>query len=139
MTIYLWHMSAMVVVAGLAVLAFGYATPAPGGIGWLAVTPLWIAVLAFVAWLLVRAFGRFENIRPDRGTPSARALVAAVALLCAGCTGIAAFGFTSAVVALPWVAAVVVGLGLAWPGAARRCYLAATRWLGTLLDAIFSG
>ena len=30
MTVYLWHMTALVVVAGIAVLGFGYATPAPG-------------------------------------------------------------------------------------------------------------
>lgn len=138
MTIYLWHMSAMVVVAGIAVLGFGYATPDPGGVGWLAVTPLWIAALACTARLLVRFFARFEHVRPGAGTPSAWALVAAVALVCAGCTGIAAFGFADPLVALPWVTAVVAGLLLAWPGALRCCYLVVTRWLGALLDAIFA-
>jgi peptidoglycan/LPS O-acetylase OafA/YrhL len=48
MTLYLWHMPAMVLVAGIAVFGFGYATPMPGTAGWLAVTPLWIVALAVV-------------------------------------------------------------------------------------------
>jgi hypothetical protein len=137
MTLYLWHMSALVVVAGIAVLGFGYATPAPGSIGWLVVTPLWIAALGFVAYLLVRGFQRFEHIRPASGAPSVRCLAVAVVALCAGFTGIAAFGFTSVAGALPWVLAVVAGLLLAWPGMPRRLYLRATRLLGVLLDAVF--
>jgi fucose 4-O-acetylase-like acetyltransferase len=134
MTVYLWHMPAMVVVAGIAVLGFGYATPAPGSPLWLAVTPLWIGALALVLSLLVRAFGRFEGIRPADGAPSGRRLVAAVLLLCVGFTGIAAFGFTSAVLALPWAASILAGLALAWP----HPHATATRWLGRLLDVVFS-
>jgi hypothetical protein len=138
MTIYLWHMTALVVVAGITVLGFGYATPAPGSVGWLIGTPLWIAVLAFVTYLLMRVFGRFEGVRPAEGAPSVRCLVAAVVLLCAGLTGIAAVGFASVATVLPWGLAVVGGLVLAWPGAPRRLYLRATRLLGTLMDAVFS-
>jgi peptidoglycan/LPS O-acetylase OafA/YrhL len=137
MTVYLWHMPAMVVVAGVAVLGFGYATPVPGSPAWLVVTPLWIAGSAFVLRLLVRGFGRFEGIRPADGSPSTRYLAVAVPLLCVGFTGLAAFGFASTVLALPWVAAVLTGLALAWAGVPRRVYETATGWLAALMDAIF--
>jgi fucose 4-O-acetylase-like acetyltransferase len=135
MTVYLWHMPAMVLVAGIAVLGFGYATPAPGSPGWLAVTPLWIAVLAVALVLLVRMFGRFEQPRSAGRAPSAARLGVAVVLASAGLVGVAAYGFAVPLRVLPWVLAVVVGLGLTWPGAGGRT---ATRLLGTLMDAIFS-
>jgi hypothetical protein len=116
MTVYLWHMPAMVTVAGIAVLGFGYATPAPGSPLWLAVTPLWIGALALVLRLLVGVFGRFEDIRPADGMPSGRRLAVAVVLLCVGFVGIAAFGFANTLLALPWVAAVLGGLALARSG-----------------------
>jgi hypothetical protein len=137
MTVYLWHMSAMTVVAGIAVLGFGYATPAPGSIAWLVVTPLWLAVLALVLSLLLRGFGRFEHIRPATGAPSVRCLALAVLLLCVGFTGLAAFGFASTALALPWVVAVVAGLTLAWPGAPGRLYETATGALASVMDGIF--
>jgi hypothetical protein len=127
----------MTVVAGITVLGFGYATPAPGSIAWFVVTPLWLAVLAGVLSLLLRGFGRFENIRPAAGTPSARCLALAVPLLCVGFTGLAAFGFASTAMALPWVAAVVAGLALAWPGVPRRLYELATGGVASLMDGIF--
>ncbi|HEY4024185.1 MAG TPA: acyltransferase [Pseudonocardiaceae bacterium] len=94
MTIYLWHMSAMIVVAGVTVLGFGYATPAAGTIAWLVVTPLWIGALALVLRGLLVAFGRFETIRANFAHgPSAARLVVALVLLGAGLLDIAARGF----------------------------------------------
>ncbi|HEY3611809.1 MAG TPA: acyltransferase family protein, partial [Pseudonocardiaceae bacterium] len=136
MTLYLWHMPAMVLVAGIAVLGFGYATPAPGSPGWLAVTPLWLAALAVVLIMLVRVFGRFERIRPVGRAPSARCLLVAVVLVYVGLVGIVVYGFVEPLRTLPWVVAVLVGLGLTWPGVGSRT---ATRLLGTLIDAIFGG
>jgi fucose 4-O-acetylase-like acetyltransferase len=134
MTVYLWHMPAMMVVAGVAVLGFGYATPAPGGPLWLLVTPLWIAALASVLCLLVRAFGRFEMPRPAGGAPGVRRIAAAVVLLCVGFTGIAAYGFTNGYLALPWVASIAAGLALAMPGIRDT----ATGWLGKLVGSVFN-
>jgi hypothetical protein len=134
MTLYLWHMPAMVLVAGLAVLGFGYATPAPGSPGWFAVTPLWLAALAVVLVVLVRIFGRFERIRPVGRAPSARCLLAAVVLVCVGLVGVVVYGFAEPLRTLPWVVAVLVGVCLTWPGVGSRT---ATRLLGTLIDAIF--
>ncbi|HEY1574063.1 MAG TPA: acyltransferase [Pseudonocardiaceae bacterium] len=131
MTVYLWHMPALVVVAGVAVLGFGYATPPPGSPMWLVVTPLWIAALTATLSVLVRIFGRFETVAPVSGAPSARRLAVAVPLLCAGCAGIAVFGFADVGVAVLWSAAVVVGLCLARPAGVT------VRWLAAAMDAIF--
>jgi fucose 4-O-acetylase-like acetyltransferase len=130
MTVYLWHMPALVAAAGVAVLGFGYTTPAPGSVAWLVMTPLWLAALACVLRLLVRGFGRFETIRPTSGTPPVRRLAAAVPLLCAGFVGIAAFGFANPLLALPSAAAVVGGLVLVWPDLV-------TRSMARLLDVVF--
>jgi hypothetical protein len=58
----------------------------------------------------------------------------AVVLVSAGLVGIVVYGFAEPLRTLPWVVAVLVGLGLTWPGASSRT---ATRLLGTLIDAIF--
>jgi acyltransferase-like protein len=131
MTVYLWHMPALVVVAGVAVLGFGYVTPPPGGPLWLAVTPLWMAALTATLAVLVRLFGRFETVPPAGGVPAARRLAVAAPLLCAGCAGIAVFGFADTAAALPSAVAVVAGLCLARPAGV------ATRWLAAAMDAIF--
>jgi hypothetical protein len=94
MTVYLWHMSAMIVVAGAAVLGLGYATPAAGTVGWLVATPLWVGALALVLRGLLVVFARFETIRANiRRGPSLPRLVAALVLLAAGLLDIAARGF----------------------------------------------
>lgn len=134
MTVYLWHMSAMVVVAAVAVLGFRYATPAPGSIGWFLATPLWIAAAAVVLWLLVLVFGRFDAIRPAAGMPAPARLVGAVLLTCAGFLGISAFGFGDPLIAAGCATLVLTGVVLALPGALVAL---ACRCVGTLLDAIF--
>ncbi|HEX3649547.1 MAG TPA: acyltransferase [Pseudonocardiaceae bacterium] len=131
MTVYLWHLPALVVVAGVAVLGFGYATPAPGSGLWLVVTPLWIGALATTLALPVRLFGRLEAVRVTGDAPATLRLAVAVPLLCAGCAGLAAFGFADTLVALGWSAAVVVGLCLAWPAGLT------VRWLATAVDTVF--
>lgn len=130
MTVYLWHMPALVVVAGVAVLGLGYATPTPGGPEWLVTTPLWLCPLGVTLAGLVRVFGRFESAPGSADPPSAARLAVAVPLLCAGLAGIAVFGFGTALLALPCVTAVVGGLLLAWPDALPRC-------LGALVAAVF--
>jgi len=126
MTVYLWHMSAMVIVAGIAVLGFGYTTPNPGSPAWLVVTPLWIIALGAVLAVLVRVFGRFESARGRAvGRP-----VPALAAVCVGMIWIAAFGFANPLLALPSAAAILVGLWLVRPDALPRL-------LGRLIDAIF--
>lgn len=128
MTVYLWHMSAMIIVAGVTVLGFGYATPAAGTLGWLVATPLWIGALALVLRGLLVAFGRFETIRANivHG-PSTPRVVAAAVLLFAGLLDIAARGFIipagpEALISgpLPAIAAILVSLALTRSHAKQR-------------------
>lgn len=130
MTIYLWHLPALVVVAGIAVLGFGYATPPPGSLLWLAVLPAWLASAVFVMALLVRVFGRFETWRPAHQTPGTARLCAAVVLSCLGFAGLSLVGFQPVIVAALCSASVFAGVLLALPGLAIG-------WLAGLLDSIF--
>ncbi|MFB6815790.1 acyltransferase [Streptomyces sp. NPDC056347] len=97
MTLYLWHMPALVMTAGIAVVGFGYATPAPGSPLWLAMIPLWVGAAGFFLMCFTRIFGRFEfRRRSDSGavTPTGPGRVAAAAVLAAaGLLGLAAQGF----------------------------------------------
>ncbi|HEX3786135.1 MAG TPA: acyltransferase [Pseudonocardiaceae bacterium] len=131
MTVYLWHMSAMIIVAGITVLGLGYVTPAAGSLAWLIATPLWIAGLALVLRGLLVTFGRFETIRAStsRG-PTLPRLVSAVLLLAAGLLDIAARGFVLPtdrgplgfllLGPLPAIAAIVFSFALARPQAGKR-------------------
>jgi Acyltransferase family len=70
MTIYLWHLTAMVVVIGASLLAGDVGLGVePVGPGWWLSRPLWWAVLALVTLGLVALLGRFETPRPD-GSPA---------------------------------------------------------------------
>jgi len=142
MTVYLWHMSAMIIVAGLTVLGLGYVTPQAGTLGWLVATPLWIAALALLLRGLLGVFGRFETVRTSTPHgPSLPRLVGAVLLLAAGLLGIAARGFmlltghgllgSLLLGPLPAIAAIVLSLTVVHPPAMRQ----ARAWLGRLRTA----
>ncbi|MEO3870101.1 acyltransferase [Nonomuraea sp. B12E4] len=61
MTVYLWHMPALIAVSGVVVVLLGIDTPAPGSAFWLAGWPGWFGLLCLVLWLLVKVFARFET------------------------------------------------------------------------------
>ncbi|MFE7407761.1 acyltransferase family protein [Isoptericola sp. NPDC057559] len=65
MTIYLWHLTAMFAVVGVALLGLGQRLPAAWGADWWASRPIWFAAFLLVLLGLVRVFGRFED-RPRR-------------------------------------------------------------------------
>jgi hypothetical protein len=120
MSLYLWHMSAMVAVAGVWTIGFGYSTPAPGSLGWFAVLPLWIGSCAVVLYGLLRAFGRFEAHAPAPLTlqPPTLQVALGAAAVAAGTLGIAATGFTPggsllSTGAAMWGAVVLSGLAMA--------------------------
>ena len=84
MSVYLWHLTAMVVVVGVSNLFGGYGLHLePGSPSWWATRPLWIALLAIVLLLLLVPFGRFERLPESGATPPglARVLVGA-AMVC---------------------------------------------------------
>jgi peptidoglycan/LPS O-acetylase OafA/YrhL len=104
MTLYLWHLTAMVAVYGL-VLAVDGPLPAPGTGWWWATRPLWLALLAAVLVPLALVLSRFERPgRPARPTPTPEravetaagrlAAVLGAALATLGLLGFVASGFT---------------------------------------------
>lgn len=118
MSLYLWHLTAMVLVIGMSLLAGGFglrATPLTGY--WWATRPIWFVVLAAVTAGLVLAFGRFEKpIRDPRPAPAAWRPALATAAVCGGLGVMAASGIVSRD-GVHWVwpllpIAAVVGLGV---------------------------
>ncbi|MFN0008359.1 MAG: acyltransferase family protein [Planctomycetota bacterium] len=86
MTIYLWHLTAMLFVIALSSAVGGVGLRVdPGSGAWWATRPLWHAVLAIALFPLVLMFGRFERPKSRTGSsPRATRLLAGAALVCAG-------------------------------------------------------
>ena len=62
MTVYLWHLTVMVLVIGLAVVLGGTGiTLSPGTAMWWNTRPLWMALLALLLIPFVAVFGRLER------------------------------------------------------------------------------
>jgi fucose 4-O-acetylase-like acetyltransferase len=119
MTLYLWHMTAMVVVIGSLLMLNGFglvlATASPE---WWMTRPIWLAVLTVATIPFVLVFGRFE--RPDndaRPAPPVWQPLIAVVLACVGLgllavNGVAdADGLNGLALALPFLAITVGGVG----------------------------
>ena len=94
MTLYLWHVTAMVVVIGTSLLLGGVGLGVePLTAPWWLTRPLWYAVLAAVTLALVAGFGRFETPRADpRPAPPPWRPLLAVAGACAGLAALAVVG-----------------------------------------------
>ena len=97
MTLYLWHLTAMVLVIGLSLLLGGFGMGIePNTALWWATRPVWIAVLAVVVLGFVALGGRFENpTRDTRPAPPAWLAVLACVLTCGGLAVMAKFGIVS--------------------------------------------
>nr|WP_241744570.1 acyltransferase family protein [Cellulosimicrobium arenosum] len=75
MTVYLWHVTAMIAVVASVLVGLGTRLPDPGSADWWASRPLWFGAYAFALVGIVRVVGRFEDRggRPRRpGRLSAR-------------------------------------------------------------------
>lgn len=66
MTVYLWHLTAMIVVVGTVLVVLGQQLPAPGSADWWASRPIWFGAFALVLLGIAGAVGRFEDARPVR-------------------------------------------------------------------------
>jgi hypothetical protein len=121
MTLFVWHLSAMILVFGLALLAGGIGLSiTPAGATWWLTRPLWMLVYAVALAAVAVPFGRFERLRvPHRARPLPRwaAVVGAVAV-CAG-LGLLAYrgiwseawpGVNLLAVLLPFAGAALIGL-----------------------------
>ena len=97
MTLYLWHLTAMVSVIGVSLLLGGFGLgvePVSGA--WWATRPLWWTVLAVVTLGFVSVFGRFETPRRDDSPPPPLWLPVLVTVLaCGGLGFMAALGLVS--------------------------------------------
>lgn len=123
MTLYLWHLTAMVIVIGFALLVGGWGLGMePLSSVWWLTRPVWFVVVAVPTLVLMAIFGRYE--RPDRDerqAPPAWQPVLAVVLVCAGLGLLAAIGIADEqglnglVLSLPVIGVVVGGVSrLPW-------------------------
>ncbi|MFJ1762906.1 acyltransferase [Amycolatopsis sp. NPDC088138] len=119
MSVYLWHMPALIVVAGVTVYGLGYETPAPGTVLWLVMAPAWFAVCGMVLLGLLRLFAHFETQRDAFAvTAKLPQLIVAGLMVSGGLLGLAAHGFAPlsdgiAHGPVPWVVLATAGFLLA--------------------------
>ena len=125
MTIYLWHLTAFVVVMVAAWLLGGVGLEvAPGSSAWWLARPVWFILYVGALFPLIIAFARFEQMGKSGGVDVAPwRLVTGLLLVCVGLAMTAAISIASPmgvtgvrlwVVALPFIGAALVGFGPAY-------------------------
>lgn len=126
MTIYLWHLSAMSLVAAAGLFSFDglVFTVEPGTTVWWLTRPLWVLTLGVVTLGLVAVFARFEWLISRAPLPQRRRVVAIGVLLCAGsAAAVALWGLASRNAIVNWAipAAAIAGAALlgAFPSLGR--------------------
>ena len=130
MSLYLWHLTASVLVTAAAWLSGVGLEAVPGSQAWWMMRPLWIGLYMIATATFIALFGRFE--RPGFEAPeqtSTWRLICSVALVCGGLVATAVSGIGSDdwagfriwVVALPFFGAALLDFGpLAHRNARRR-------------------
>ena len=125
MTLYLWHLTAMVIVVGLGLLMEGWGFGIePLSVGWWLTRPIWFLVLLIPTLALIAVFGRYERPESDpRPAPPWWQPVLAVLLICAGLGFLAAIGIADQdglnglVLSLPVIGVVIGGVArMPWDG-----------------------
>lgn len=133
MTVYLWHLTAFVLVMVAAWLAGGIGLEMyPGTAAWWWTRPIWLAVYIVALLPMIVIFAKHERtfgpIRGGRTVPKAR-VVFGVLAICIGLAMTAAISIASPegitgvrlwVVALPFVGAALLGFGPVYDMLARR-------------------
>ena len=134
MTVYLWHLTAFVLVMVAAWLMGGTGLhAAPGSGAWWLARPIWFALYIGALLPLIAVFSPFERMGSAAGKGEVRQvphwrLLLGLALICLGLTLTAAISIASPegvtglrvwVVALPFIGAALVGFGPAYTLARR--------------------
>lgn len=134
MTVYLWHLTAFVLVMTIVWLLLGGMglDSVPGTADWWVTRPFWIATYIAALLPMIAIFARHERsfglIRGGRTVPKAR-VVAGVLLICIGLAATAAItiaspdslsGIRISVVAAPFVGAALLGFGPVYHFIERR-------------------
>ncbi|MBT8109493.1 MAG: acyltransferase [Gammaproteobacteria bacterium] len=118
MTLYLWHLTVMVILISILYLAGGFGLGIePATLEWWLTRPVWIGVLYACLIPVALALGPLERrTRPaDAVVPSAARLVAGALLICLGVALLALFGFGSSPLPFLDIASfvlVVLGAGI---------------------------
>ncbi|HSG80395.1 MAG TPA: acyltransferase [Acidimicrobiia bacterium] len=125
MTVYLWHLSAMSLVAAGGLFAFdGWAFRVePGTPAWWVSRPLWLLVLSVVTMGLVVVFARFEWRISRAPAPQSRRVVTIGVLLLAGsASAVAGIGIATPDAVVQWSipAAAIAGAAMLGALPARR-------------------
>lgn len=95
MTVFLWHLTALMIVAPVA-LPLGFPQPDPGSAAWWLSRPVWLLMLAVATVPLAAGFTRFERARPRCApAPAAARAIAAAGLLVVALAGFATNGFAA--------------------------------------------
>lgn len=115
MTIYLWHMPVLLLMAGSSAVlasATGFTLPEPNSFGWWLTRPLWLAVTLLLTAAAARRLARIEAQPAPRATQSPVRLVLATTIGIAGVAALLVLG-TTPVTAAAVVMLLVVALRLA--------------------------
>lgn len=133
MTVYLWHLTAFVLVMVAAWLLGGVGLDVyPGTSAWWLLRPVWFALYVIALLPMIAVFARHERafgpIRGGRTVPKLR-VVLGLAMICLGLAMTAAISIASPegitglriwVVALPFVGAALLGFGPVYRMVARK-------------------
>lgn len=84
MTVYLWHQTALVVVAALTIPTGVWPTTSTVDLRWWLLRPLWLALCGAALFALVRVFARFERAGPPQPRPGRVRAAVGLAATCAG-------------------------------------------------------
>jgi len=99
MTLFLWHLTVMVIVIALAFVAGGFGLGLePGTSEWWLTRPLWVAVLYSALLPVTFLFAPIERRTraPDAPVPTAKRLIFGALLICTGVALLALYGIGSA-------------------------------------------
>ncbi|MFO7700761.1 MAG: acyltransferase [Acidimicrobiia bacterium] len=127
MTIYLWHLTAMTLVASVFLFAFDGAAfrIEPGTTRWWFTRVVWLAVLTTVTLILVAIFARFEwRVRSTPAPAHTHSVIVGILLLAGAAAAVAYFGLATTDATVNWIIPIAAFAGAAimgaYPARARR-------------------